>query len=348
MDSLYLGYRDPLFSLIIFFVLIFIITFVSYWWGRYKRKEDHKHLDKFVKQFHTLPATTDLKAMVASEMISDRLCLLLASSYTKNGDYEKSIEIYQEMLQKADKHNTKELLYLLGKTYYKAGFLERSKEVLLNLLSRYPRTPQALHYLVLIYESMREYRLALEVLEPLEALGEDVKLEKSYLESLIIMQDIKMPQEQKVAKLLQVYEQNHTFFGMVFEYLLRVDLKEGWRFFNRTYAKGVADLLWGLEKKDLDLDIIAKEKFLQDLYTAKGFCASVSQSDIFEFDILIKLEKRVDATLSFSYVCSSCKGEYPFRFYRCHHCQALDTMQVHWDLVKNYTRGFSEENNSFQ
>jgi pentatricopeptide repeat protein len=301
-----------------------------------------------MKQFHTLPATQDLKAMVASGEISDKLCLLLASSYSRNGDFEKSIEIYQEMLQKGEKENTKELLFLLGKTYYKAGFLERSKEVLLKLLSHYPRTPQALHYLLLIYENMREYKVALEVLEPLEELDEEVLLEKSYLEALIVMQDFSLSLEEKTSKLLELYAKNNTFFGMFFEHLLRVDVKSAWKFYDATHSRSVVDLLWGLEKKDLDLDIIANDQFLQQLYTAKGVERFVTRSDEFAFDVLIKLENKVDATLSFHYVCNKCKGEYPFRFYRCHQCHSLDTMEVSWQLVKNYTRKFSEENNSFQ
>ena len=47
MNTFFIEFRDPLFSVIIFFAIIFIITFFSYWWGRYRRKEDSRHLDKF-------------------------------------------------------------------------------------------------------------------------------------------------------------------------------------------------------------------------------------------------------------------------------------------------------------
>jgi len=94
--------------------------------------------------------------------------MLLASSYSKSGNYDKSIEIYSEILKSIDSKNKKEVMYLLGKTYFKAGFLERSKQIFLNILKSNPRTPQALHYLLLGYEQMRDYQSALDVLEPLQ------------------------------------------------------------------------------------------------------------------------------------------------------------------------------------
>ena len=99
MDMFYIGFRDPLFSVIIFFTIIFVITFFSYWWGRYRRKEDTTHLDRFLQQFRTLPTQNELKVLISKGELSEKSWLLLAASYSKNGDYEKSIEIYHEILK---------------------------------------------------------------------------------------------------------------------------------------------------------------------------------------------------------------------------------------------------------
>ena len=137
MDTVFLEFRDPLFSVIIFFLIIFIITFFSYWWGRYKTKEDSKHLDKFLRQFQTLPTQSELKILISSGELSEKSWLLLANSYAKNGDYEKSIEIYNEILQITAPSNKKETMFLLGRTYFKAGFLERAKQIFLEILKKY-------------------------------------------------------------------------------------------------------------------------------------------------------------------------------------------------------------------
>jgi len=190
LNILFLEFRDPLFSVIIFFALIFIITFLSYWWGRYRRREDYRHLDKFLKQFRTLPKQGELKELISKDELSQKSWMLLASSYSKNGNYDKSIEIYNEILKLSDYKDQKEIMFLLGKTYFKAGFLERSKQIFLKILSKNPRTPQALEKLLLVYEYMKDYKSALEVLEPLDELKQDISSDSTYLKSIALLNNV--------------------------------------------------------------------------------------------------------------------------------------------------------------
>ena len=129
MNSLFIEFRDPLFSVIIFFVLIFMIAFFSYWWGSFKSKRDFRHLDKFLRQFNSLPSQNELNILITSGELSEKSWLLLANSYFKSGDYEKSIEIYNAILEAGDKSNYREIMFLLGRTYFRAGFLERAKQI---------------------------------------------------------------------------------------------------------------------------------------------------------------------------------------------------------------------------
>ena len=348
MNTFFIEFRDPLFGVIVFFVLIFIITFFSYWWGRYKTKEDYKHLDKFLQQFRAAPTQNELSEMMSRGELSEKSWILLANAYYKTGDYEKSIEIYSELLKHSDMLNTREIMYLLGKTYYRAGFLERSKQVFLEILKRNPRTPQALRYLFLIYENTREYDMAQEVLEPLDELEKDVSMDSTYLKVLSILNDIKKSSQEKAQELLEIYKQTHQLSYMIFEYLFRSDPKLAWRHFDHSKSEKLIDILWGIEAKDLDLDIITKNGFLRELYTARGDLNLAQRSSIFELDVLIHLHKKANATLSFEYVCENCKQAYPFAFYRCSACQSIDMQRVDFTLRKDYHRDFSEENNSFQ
>ncbi len=348
MNLFFIEFRDPLFGVIIFFVLVFIITFFSYWWNSFRKKEDYRHLNKFLRQFRSLPSKDELKVLITKGELSEKSWLLLAHSYSKNGDYEKSIEIYNELLEVGDKLNYRDTLFLLGTTYFKAGFLERAKEIFLKILQNNPRTPQALHYLLLVYEQMREYSLALDVLEPLDELNQDIQSDSAYLKLLSLVNNADISVDDKVDRLIDVYSKNHQLSHMVFEYLFRANPALAWENFDNSKSEMLTDILWSLDKKDLNLDIITKNGYLRELYTARGDVNLALKSSVFELDVLINLSKSTNATLSFEYICDSCKIVYPFAFNRCSSCHATDTSRIEINLVKDYHRDFSEENNSFQ
>lgn len=348
MNTFFIEFRDPLFSIIIFFVLIFVITIVSYWFNRFQKRENYKNLDRFLKQFNTLPSQNELKVLITRGELSEKSWLLLAHSYTKNGDFEKSIEIYNELLKLGGESNYRDTLFLLGKTYFKAGFLERSKQIFLNILKSNPRTPQALNYLLLVYEQMRDYASALDVLEPLKELNKDISVQKVYLESLVLLNDVNLSSAEKSRGLLKIYKNNHQLTYMIFEYLFKADPKLAWDNLDNSKAEILVDILWQIDKKDLNFDIISQNGYLRELYTARGDINEASNSSIFEFDILINLNKNVNATLSFEYVCDNCKQIYPFAFNRCTSCHSIDKSTVELNLTKDYHKDFSEENNSFQ
>jgi len=348
MNTFFIEFRDPLFGIIVFFVIIFVVTFFSYWWGKYKTKVSYKHLDKFLKQFSSLPSQNELRVLIQKGGLSEKSWLLLAQSYSKNGDYEKSIEIYNELIKINDISNNRDTLFLLGRTYFKAGFLERAKQIFLEILKENPRTPQALHYLLLVYEHMREYKSALEVLEPLDELNENILKDRVYLKSLELLNDTTKSVDIKTHELLALYKDSHQMTYLVFEYLFRVNPKLAWENFDSSKSKLLVDILWHIDKKDLNLDIIANNGYLRELYTARGDIDLATSSSIFEFDILINLKANVNATLNFEYTCESCNQSFPFSFSRCSSCQSIDTLRVDFSLTKDYHIDFSQNNNSFQ
>jgi len=347
LNILFLEFRDPLFSIIIFFALIFIVTFLSYWWGRYRRREDYRHLNKFLKQFRILPKQGELKELISKDELSQKSWMLLASSYSKNGNYDKSIEIYNEILKLSDYKNQKEIMFLLGKTYFKAGFLERSKQIFLKILSKNPRTPQALEKLLLVYEYMKDYKSALEVLEPLDELKQDISSDSTYLKSIALLNNVDITTEEKSKQIIEIYKTSHTQSYMVFEYLFRVNPQLAWENFDISKSQKLVDLLWHVQNKDLNLEIISQNSYLRELYTARGDIELASKSSVFEFDTLINLKGKANATLSFEYICENCKQLYPFAFYRCSCCHSTDSIGVEFSLIRDLNIDFSEDNNSF-
>ncbi|MEJ2468228.1 MAG: tetratricopeptide repeat protein, partial [Campylobacterales bacterium] len=176
MNGLFLEFRDPLFGIIVFVALIFIIAFVSYWWGRLRSKEDHRYLERFLRSFKKLPSQEQLHREIGSSAVSQKSWLLIAQTYVQNGDFEQAVDIYQSLLQmQHEPHRRRELLLLLAQAYFKAGFLERCETILLKILGRFPRTPQALQLLLFTYERLRSYDKALQMLEPLDELGSNIE-----------------------------------------------------------------------------------------------------------------------------------------------------------------------------
>lgn len=347
MDVLFIEFRDPLFGVIVLFVLIFIIAFVSYWWGRIKTRGDHRQLDRFIQQFHTLPPEEELQELIGSSAISEKSWFLLAHVYTQNGDYEKSIETYQAILKRQKNPlRQRDTMFLLGKTYFKAGFLERSKSLFLKILQQHPRTPQALNFLLLVYEQLHEYSNALEVLDPLDELGTDAKLDRLYLECISLIHDQKLASHEKTSALLDIHQKHHTLTYLIFDYLFMHDHELAWRHFDQSQAERLSDILWRLKPEQCNMDIISQNGYLRELFTAKGVVDLAQSSDLFELDVLIKLRhtNNSGATLSYEYLCRSCKNILPFSFHRCPNCYAIDSVVSEPILTKEHL----EENLSFQ
>jgi len=347
VTGLFIEFRDPLFGVIVFFVLIFIVAMFSYWWGRYKLRADDKTLDRFASQFHKLPSEKELKSLISEGGLSEKSWLLLAHTYEKDGDFEKAIEIYQALIEfQKDTESRRETMLLLGQIYFKAGFLERSKEIFLQILKAQPRTPQALEQLLLVYEYLQEYSHALEVLEPLEELGMDAGKDKLYLKAIALMRSQTIDTDEKVTILMNEYKEHNQLSYLIYEYLFRHDSAQAWKCLELSECERISDILWQLSEENLDLDIIASNSFLCELFTAKGVVDLAKSSSVFELDVLIKLRHVNEpcATLQFEYLCQECKQVFPFAFHRCPSCHSIDTIMCETLLTKD----FIEENHSFQ
>ena len=347
MNNLFIEFRDPLFGIIIFFSLIFVIALFSYWWTRFKSKEESHYLDSFMNIFDSMPTEQELKNLINSKAISNKSALIMAQTYYQNGDYEKCIEIYLIMIEmQKDPVEKKETLYLLGRTYFKAGFLERAQEIFLQILKQFPRTPKALRYLLIIYEKMHQFDKALEVLEPLEELGIDNRKDRIYLECVAIIRSAEYGVNEKSERLLALYREHHMLSYLIFEYLFRFTPDIAWKNLDLGEAQRIVDILWNAREAESNLDIIHTNSYLRELFSAKGLELSVTESNLFEFDVLIKLNiaDQGGATLQFDYLCGECKQIYPFAFHRCPNCNGIDTVVTEMLLTKDHF----EENSSLQ
>lgn len=347
MDTFFIEFRDPLFGIIVFFLLLFILSFISYWWGRRKSANENKELENFLGKFNTTPDETNISSQVHGDAITNETWFLLASGFEHQGNFEKSIEIYLALLgKKSDKIVQKEVLLKLGRGYFKAGFLERARQSFLQVLQNHPRTPQALHHLILIYEHLQLFGDAIEAMDSLTEIQGSVGCEKLYLEARRMIADPKVSVDEKASFLIDLYTQHARLGYLVFEYLFTHRPSLAWSHFDHSLSQRVADILWRLPSNNLDFDIIARNGFLRELFSAKGYCDLAQSSNIFELDTLITLRAcgNAKATLQFEYVCKECHQLSFFAFHRCPSCHAIDSIESIMSLEKERF----EDNNSFQ
>ncbi len=349
MNGLVLEYRDPLFGIIVLFTLIFIISFLTYSFSMYKEKKARREYRKLFKRFEMGKLKEDdYVHLYKTYNLPFDSVILLASTFIHKGDFTKAISVYLTLLEHVnDRVKKEELLELLGSTYFKAGLLRRSKDIFLKILKFSPRNKQALTYLLICYEKLNDYDKAYEVTESLEELRVNTSSERIYLLAMKIINDPINSFDKKCKQLLELFESNKKIERIVVQYLLQFNKSSFWANINLFNSSNSMDLLWYLSFEDIDFDAVAKDTFLSELYSAKGYISEGIQSKTFELNILTMLQKdksNQQADLNFEFICKKCKHVYPIYQNRCPHCNSILSFQIELEI----TRSYSEENQSLQ
>lgn len=348
MDNFFIAYRDPLFGVIILFAIVFVISFSNYWWGVFKNKEEKQSIDKFVKKFEIVTDENEYKKLLEDASIPLESLALLAHAYAKGGDYEKAINIYLVTLKRVKGKDEKQyLLSTLGKTYFKAGFLRRSAEVFLESLRLHPRNEESLKYLTVAYEQLQEYSKAEEVLDSLEELGAKVAVQRAYLKALGTIKDTRLKESEKIEQLEELTRQAPFLKRKLFEYMLENGIKIEPAFFETLPFRSMIDLLWYVDAMVYDI-LTCNDSLVQRIAMARGltpYVAPEHEVPPFALDVLAKLHSvgYEKASLGFEYLCFECKHVFPIHFYRCPHCQSIDTVTIQTTLIQ----ADHEENISF-
>jgi tetratricopeptide (TPR) repeat protein len=315
----------------------------------YKEKIARKEYRKLLKRFELGKLQEeDYVHLYKTYNLPFDSILLLASTFLHKGDYNKAISVYLALLEHVtDRVKKEELLELLGSTYFKGGFMQRSRDIFLKILRFSPRNDEALKHLLIIYERLKEYNKASEVLESLDELQLDIQTDTIYIKTLKILNDPILSFEKKTEQLDTIFSQSPIIERLFAQYLLQFNKEYFWKNLHRFEVKKFIDLLWYLNFDDIDFDAVATNETLIELYNAKGYINTCDHSDDFDLDILILLNKhehKVNADLNFDFICTSCKHSHPIFDARCPHCQKILTSNIKYTL----TKGLYEENQSLQ
>jgi len=344
--STFLDYRDPIFGIIIIVLFIFIISFLTYTYGLFKEKKQRKEYRKLLKRFEI----GDLKEedyihLYSTYNLPFDSILLLASSYLNKGKYNKAISVYLTLLEYVDdKVKKEELLELLGNSYFKSGLLQRSKDIYLQILKFSPRNIEVLKQLLLVFQTLKEYDKAEEVLDSLQELDEIIVQDRIYIKVLKIIEDPLLSFEIKSNRLYNNFKINKRLERLVAEFLIKFNKEFFWNHIDEFNSLKIIDLLWYLDFKDINFEKVKSNSILEEIYSAKGYIDNKDRSDIFELNILIALQKSildVDIDLNFEFICHKCKRTHPIYASRCPHCHNILTFIVEPKLAKPMSNMFS-------
>ncbi len=341
MDNIILEYRDPLFGIILLVALIFLISFVTYSFSIYKERLARKDYRKLSLRFELGKLKEeDYVHLYKTYNLPFDSILLLASSFLHKGDYNKAISVYLTLLEHVnDRVKKEELLELLGTTYFKGGFLQRSKEIFLRILKFSPRNKNALNHLLLVYEKLKDFQKAKEITTCLEELDKDMNIDKIYLDSLIILNDSILSYEKRTELLYEIFKENKMIERIFASFLIQFNKPFFWEHVKEFDCSKYTDVMWYLNFDDINFDKVVENQFLVEIYNAKGYLNSLNHSGDFDFDILILLnqhEHKINASLDFEFICSSCKHSHPIFDTRCPHCHSILTLNVKHRLTKSF------------
>ena len=327
MDFFFVEYRDPLVGLIILTVLIFVVAVANYIWKVFASKDEEQKLEKFIKKFEMDNIHKDL---LRNEGLSFGNLSFLAEIFTKSGEFEKATQIYLIALEKSkDKQEREFIFFALAKVYFKAGFLERAKEVLLQALKIRPRNIQTLKLLKIVYLKLRKYKENLELLGCLFELGENVKEEKEFLKALDFLAS-SLSDEEKKEHILKLQTVNNPMLG-------RFVFEKYHIFLNQDFSS-ICDLLYR-ENEAFNLE---NQDFLEFFY-ALGKISKHDDTHQFVFKnsnfkmLKILKDNSFNAGLEFSYRCSECKNVMPLFFYHCPVCYEFNTCKIIYEVKNNET-----------
>ncbi len=341
MQGLFLEYKDPLFGIIIFVSLIFIVTLATFLWNLYTQRYSNEHIKSFVNNFKTTEKPQTVEILLEHKELPIDALFLLAQTYFKSSQYEICIEICIDMLKRPKSTIQSQILFLLAQSYYKAGFYKRSEAAIIELLRYNTQEPEALAYLIVIYERLHRFKDAIDALYALKEMGRDcVDQAIAYIRVIQIIRNNKLSHEEQAEQLLEAYAKEVGMLRPVFMHLFRSQSKVAWQHFDITQYEKIIDILWNLPENSLDYDIIMQHKGLQALYFAKGYLDEPAQSTIFEINVLNSLSKehQETASLEFSYQCSECKEVTPLMSHRCPNCLSLLTLEVQISIVQKHQK----------
>ncbi|MCE3047663.1 tetratricopeptide repeat protein [Helicobacter kayseriensis] len=330
-------YRDPLFGIAVLIAIIAFAILTDYYRNLHRRRKKEKSLNALVKSYEHNGYFDGIAEFLKVSKDPIPTLLLLAKGHAQSGDNQQAIKIYLTLITQTNDGTQKlEILEHLGETYFQAGFLHKSKEIYLEILSNNPRSINALLKIIELYEILGEYQNALDALSCLEENLENpsqkektqITLLQQYLQTLQLLQDHHKSDAQKAPKLLELLSKQPQLMRLILTHFKTTNLALFWESFPSQNWQNFIDLIWNFSLEQIPQKFVAQSSVIE-VFQAKGYYPSKGCSNFgLEIMRLFHQHSSIKLQLSFSYKCKECLNEFPFDNFRCPTCGALGIMDL--------------------
>lgn len=327
-------YRDPLFSITVLLGIIALVILGDYYRNLYRKKQRQKSLNNLVKSYEHNGIFDGISEFLKVSKDPIPTLIFLAKSYAKGGDNQQAIKIYLTLIEQFDESQKKiEILQELGILYLKAGFLQKAKEIFLEILKLNPRNLKILFKIIELYEILGDFRSAYDALESVEENIEEMTIEqknkialaRDYFLANLLFTSHEADREQKLCSLISKQPALHKF---ILGHFKMNNLTLFWEHLPSKGWENYIDLLWDFLPEQIPLSIIKQSPCIE-VFQAKGYYPTRECSNFYlETLRLFASNSRQRATLGFSYTCPYCREEFPFDTFRCSSCGELGMLHL--------------------
>ncbi|WP_104638529.1 tetratricopeptide repeat protein [Helicobacter bizzozeronii] len=339
MEQLAFIYKDSLFSVAILVLIVGSVILVDYFRSALAHRRNLKTLNALSRSYSQVELAYEVQQLLAKEqenaleVLGFKTWMFLAKHYAKYGSSEQAIKIYLALLPKYQNDRIA-ILESLAKAYIDMGYVQKARDILIEVLRIDPGNTRALHAMVQAHEIMCEPQKALQVLECLDELGTSGLADTYYYLQMQILIEQDLGLEDKSFAILTLGHQQPKLYKLALRHCKShhkpLFLQE------ITYleeAMPYIDLLWDIKKEEIQPFLESLHPKLLEVFVAKGYVEGVC--DTLELEIFKTFHAKYQINLNFSYQCSFCKSLSPFESYRCLVCAQIGPKEVVLGIEKH-------------
>lgn len=288
-------YKDPLFGIVLLFLIIAIIGAIDFIRNRLKERRRTHSLENLKKSYEFLGIKDGVEEFLRLNQNATPTLEFIAQAYIQSGNLQEAIKIYTSILNSTAAPQDKErILYALGVAHFQAGFLQRAKNTFLEILKNSPRDSASLLYLLRVYEKLNEYQNAIDVVDCLQEIYEQsgniddtkylesLEQNRAYLRTMHLFGDEKMSFEDKIAELEALRERFVRLEKSILVYYKHYNLALFWQKAQESRnIENLLDVFWRTPDTEIPVEILTNPKIIE-VYKARGLIESSATGGVIE------------------------------------------------------------------
>lgn len=332
-------YKDPLFGVVVLFVVVAVVGALDFIRNKLREKKRLDSIENLKKSYDYLGIKDGVEEFLNLSPNPLPTLEFIAQAYIQSGNIQEAIKIYASIANNLTNPQEKSrILYALGIAYFRAGFLQRAKNIFLEIIKNYPRNPEVLEFLLKTYENLGEYKAALDALSCIDEICtqdndkkylEQIYTNSLYLQALDVIADTNLSLRSKFNKLKDLQSKFPKLQKLALKFYKETNIAFFWQeVLQLENVENLIDIFWKFNKEEIPLNQLQNQKIL-DIYRAKGYLDSAPCSS-FELESIRVLREFSDfkANLVFEYRCNECKNIFPFESNRCPKCNEPLSLEV--------------------